>query len=533
MNDRRAIGVFALSLLFLPLAALADPTAGLSDHGEDLYPRDQFELSLHGTLRARAELFDNLDLDRGPTPSGRPLFPVPANDPNGQLLSVIDTRARADLAVYAPFATVAVKVRFALLDDLPVYSTPVLATGNGTYPEPAGAPNQLPAQALRVQRAYAEWLTPVGLITAGRQSSQWGLGMVTGGGDCLDCDHGDAADRIAFVTPIAGHLWALAYDFSSVGPLVSRPDSQTHWVWEPGVPAPSVTFAVMNVRNDASRQRRQRANKATFEYGAFVSHRWQRTDQVSAYFAVPSANVTGTNDVPRGLEATAVDAWARLTTPLLRIEAEGALLTAHLQQSSLIPGVLLRDPIDSLQWGAAVEIEAGTDETLFSGGLNGGVASGDPAPGFGAFPQANVKPVPGELDAPQAYPPADVRVDNFRFNPDYRVDRILFAELIGTVTDAMYFRPHVRAKLYGSPTQHLYAKLAATYTRALYAASTPGNANDLGLELHASLDWVHHQGFDVLAEYAVLFPLAGLSNPVAGLTAQPAQLLRLRIAWVF
>ncbi len=237
--------------------------------------------------------------------------------------------------------------------------------------------------------------------------------------------------------------------------------------------------------------------------------------------------------MPRGLEATAFDAWARLTTPMLRLEAEGALLTAHMQQSSLIPGVLLRDPIDSLQWGAAVELEAGSDDTLFSGGLNGGVASGDPAPGFGAFPQASVKAVPGELDAPQAYPPADVRVDNFRFNPDYRVDRILFAELIGTVTDAMYFRPYLRARLYRSEAAHLFAQVAATYTRALYASSTPGNASDLGLELHASLDWVHRQGFDVLAEYAVLFPFAGLSNPGLSLTAQPAQLFRLRLAWVF
>ena len=508
-------------------------SAQLSDHGEDLHPRDSVDFSIHGLFRARGELFDNFDLDRGVTPSGRPLFAVPSGDPKAQALEVLDARARADLAVYAPFATVAVKVRFALLDDFPVYSTPVLATGNGTWPEPAGAPNQQPAQLLRIQRAYAEWLTPLGLLVAGRQSSQWGLGMVAGGGDCVDCDHGDAADRVAFVTPIAGHLWALAYDFSSVGPLVSRPDAQTHWVWEPGVPAPTVTFAVMNVRNDESRQRRQRANKATLEYGAFVSYRWQNTDQPSAYLSTPNAAIVPSQEVPRGLTATAFDVWARLTTPLLRFEAEGALLTAHLQQSSLIPGVLLRDPIDSLQWGVAAEIEAGTDDTLFSGGLNGGAASGDPAPGFGAFPQANVTAVPGELDAPQAYPPRDVRVDNFRFNPDYRVDRILFAEIIGTVTDAIYLRPHLRARLYGSPSQHLFAQVAATYTRAIDASSTPGGANDLGVELHASLSWVHRRGFDVLAEYAVLFPLAGLSNPAQNLSATPAQLLRLRLAWVF
>ena len=44
-------------------------------------------------------------------------------------------------------------------------------------------------------------------------------------------------------------------------------------------------------------------------------------------------------------------------------------------------------------------------------------------------------------------PPRDRTVDNFRFHPDYRIDRILFREIIGTVTDAVYLRPHARATL--------------------------------------------------------------------------------------
>ena len=41
----------------------------------------------------------------------------------------------------------------------------------------------------------------------------------------------------------------------------------------------------------------------------------------------------------------------------------------------------------------------------------------------------------------------DNRIDNFRFHSDYRVDRILFREIIGTVTDAMYAKPHARLRL--------------------------------------------------------------------------------------
>ena len=60
-------------------------------------------------FRSRAELFWNLDLDRGNTPSGDPLFPVPQADPLSQLLTHGDMRLRTDLAFNvgpsSPFAT--------------------------------------------------------------------------------------------------------------------------------------------------------------------------------------------------------------------------------------------------------------------------------------------------------------------------------------------------------------------------------------------------------------------------------------------
>jgi uncharacterized protein (TIGR04551 family) len=129
--------------------------------------------------------------------------------------------------------------------------------------------------------------------------------------------------------------------------------------------------------------------------------------------------------------------------------------------------------------------------------------------------------------------PRDVRVDNFRFHPDYRVDRILFAEILGTVTDAIYLRPWARFRVFELGSGALTARLAATVSRALYAESTPGGDPWLGVELHPSLGWESADGFDALFEYAVLFPLAGLDNPAQGLSAQPAQLFRLRLAYKF
>ncbi|MBL8957771.1 MAG: TIGR04551 family protein [Myxococcaceae bacterium] len=507
--------------------------SGLMDHGEDLYAREKFEVALNGYLRTRGELLHNLDLDRGTTPSGRGLYATPLGDPNGQLLAVADLRVRTDLAVYAPFAAVAVKLRADLIDDLVMGSTPSLSPGTGTSPTPATSPGQLPTTLFRLKRAYAEALTPLGLLSAGRMGAHWGLGLLANGGDCLDCDRGDAADRIAFVTPVLGHFVAAAYDFTAVGPLSTRQDQIRGLVLEPSANVHSISFALMNPRTPVATERRRRAGRTTVEYGVLASHRWQDQDVPQSYLNVQGTALTSSQVVPRGFRATVFDVWARVTAPMLRVELEGALAFATVAQPSLIPGVLLRDPGTSLQWGGAAEIEVGSPTTRFSGGLYGGVASGDPAPGFGAYPAAGVKPVRGELDAPQADFPRDTRVDNFRFNPDYRVDRILFAEIVGTVTDALYVRPWAQARLVDLGPSSLKLRLSGTYTRALFASSTPGGDENLGLELHGSLRWESRDGFDALLEYAVLFPFAGLSNPAQGLQAQPAQLLRLRLAWVF
>ena len=70
-----------------------------------------------------------------------------------------------------------------------------------------------------VKRAWGEALTPAGTLAVGRMGAHFGLGIAANGGDCEDCDLGDAADRVAFVSPLFGHLVAFAYDIASRGPF--------------------------------------------------------------------------------------------------------------------------------------------------------------------------------------------------------------------------------------------------------------------------------------------------------------------------
>lgn len=524
----------ALAAVLALAAALASSRAsaqGFHDVGEGIRAHqdpDDFSIELDGYLRARGEMLYNLDLDRGPTPSGQLLFAVPLDDAEGQLLYQADMRLRTDLSIYAPGGAIAVHARFDILDNLTIGSTP------DDVPSATVGQRALET-AIRVRRAWAEVLTPFGLLTVGRQANTWGLGMLANGGDCNDCDGGDAADRVAFLSPIAGHLWAVAFDLSATGPLATRASGFRAVDLTPSDDVRTVTLAMLSWLGEAGRRRRHAAGRTTVEYGAYVSYRWQESDTPTSYLPTTRPVIpTSAQVVPRGLEAIAADVWLRIEHRDFRIEFEGALLHSTIESTSLLPGVLLRDSVSGTQLGAALETDFLPREGAFTLGFDVGVASGDSAPGFGAFPRAlQASPRPGDLDGPQATLPYDTTVDNFRFHPDYRIDRILFREIVGRVTDAFYFRPHLRYRFFDEPFGALSLTAFAVASFAVEPASTPGGDRPLGIEVDPGLIYQSREGFVAALEYAVLFPLAGLDNPALGLGATPAQLLRLRLQMLY
>ena len=209
------------------------------------------------------------------------------------------------------------------------------------------------------------------------------------------------------------------------------------------------------------------------------------------------------------------------------------MLLSTIEEASAIPGVSLRDPVKARQFGAAFESDFGSDDGLLSAGLDLGYASGDPAPGMGVSQKLGQRaPKAGDLDGPQANPRRDNRIDNFRFHPDYRIDRILFREILGAVTDAVYARPHARAVITRAASGSLVAHTAVIASTAVEAASTPGGKAPLGVEIDPSLRY-ETQAFLASLDYGVLFPLAGLDNVASGLSARPAQLIRLRLNYLF
>lgn len=521
------VGVAAALTTALTLATAPAQATGFTDVGEDIKAQTETAIKVTGTMRVRGAAFYNLDLDRGPTPSGQLLFPVPVSDPKAQWMSGADLRLRTDISFYAPFASVAVRARLDVPDNLVLGGAP-----DGV---PGGTTTQLPTAALRIKRVYGEALTPLGLLAAGRMGSHWGLGILTNGGDCVDCNSGDAADRIAFITPIGGFIWAASFDFSATGPNRAARDGASAVNLDPSTGVRTATLAFLRWRDERALTRRRKAGKSTFELGAYVAHRWQKNDAPSTYLPLASPVALSPSQVMyRGFTATSVDAWTRISGPWGRIELEGAVLLANVDQASLIPGVLFNKPVKSLQIGLALESEFGAPEDTVTGGLDAGYASGDSAPGFGVRPKVGAAlPRPGDLDGAQVNAPADSRIDNFRFHPDYRIDRILFREIIGTVTDAVYLRPHVRWNIVRVGTSWLSASLAGILSFATFASSTPGGAAPLGFEIDPTLSYGSKDGFGAAIEHAALFPLSGLSNPDLKLNAKPAQLVRLRLSYAF
>jgi uncharacterized protein (TIGR04551 family) len=219
-----------------------------------------------------------------------------------------------------------------------------------------------------------------------------------------------------------------------------------------------------------------------------------------------------------------------VSTATARLEAELAYANAEIAQPSLIPGTEITTPITSNQLAVAIESDVAIGGARF--GVDGGYASGDDAPGFGAFPKpGDLAPLPGALDGAQASPPRDRTVDNFRFHPDYHVDQILFREIIGTVTDAVYVRPHARTALTTIGTGRLELGTAVIASWAVEPTSTPSGQRALGIEIDPELRYASSDGFAATVDYGLLLPGAAFDS--TSTKARPAQVLRARVAFVF
>ncbi len=538
--------VIRASILFAAVLSAHSSFAQVEDAAdEEKSPREraaQFKdlrFTMHGYLRVRADVFNDLDLSRGSTPStGQPIFPTSAASGSHNIAS-LDMRLRLE-----PELKIGQAVRFYaridVLDNVGWGSTPDVlpsttaqsyAVGNAS--SPSGGINSV-NDAIRVKRVWGEVTLPFGFLSAGRMGGlvSWGTGFFVNNGACISCDNGDGGDRIALTVPLANHFFTLLYELSASGPQVPLGFGQSANA-ESRSNVHTLAFAMARYNSPEAQRRTLEASRALVQYGVLLAYRWQDLD-APAWVQPGGLTVAfGPKDfVQRGLKSFSGDLWFLFHEGGWRWEIEAATVLGKIDDSSSIPGISLRTPTVVRQWGGVTSLAYQFRKIPLRLRFELGVASGDDAPGFGVkFVNGQTTTRKGDVDGPQFRPPVDNNIDNFAFHPDYHVDLVLWRRIIGRVTDAVYIKPTIRVGPFGNAQHHVNFELSLIDSTSLFASTPPGQQQRLGDEIDLSLRYRLELGFEALVSYGVFIPGAGFNNLQLGLDARPAQVFEAILAY--
>ncbi|HVE87761.1 MAG TPA: TIGR04551 family protein, partial [Myxococcales bacterium] len=493
-------------------------------------------LTMDGYFRVRPDLFHNFDLRRTADPAGFTLFPASPASSLEHTIAGVNMRVRLE-----PTINVSEQVRLRLqidgLDNVVMGSTPDYAFSRSERADiPLLSESQVPPvsglnavkDSITLKRVFGEVKTPVGMFRFGRMGSQWGLGMVHNDGSCFDCDFGDTVDRIMLVAqpPWLPDIYvAPMIDFNVEGPTSTR-------FGELGQPVDlsqsddAHSYVLVIAKRDTDQQTRSKleSGQAILNGGVHFTYRTQHADPIKWFnsaFTTEGGDNTSTTDfgyTVRNSWLVIPDLWGKYEQKAFRIEVEAAARIGSVGSASGLHGLPdTQTPLSILEMGAVAQGEYRLMDGKLK--LRGelGWASGDKSPGMGANPGRSDKnntafpgfPQVGDIDGPQWRCPTtggcnapdsgqDPNIRNFTFNRDYRIDLILWRELIGTITDAIYAKPSLDYEL----ADGLHLQGALIYSRAVYAESTPafdptGSSNDpgLGVEIDGGLSYETEDGF--------------------------------------
>ncbi len=436
-----------------------------------------------------------------------------------------------------------VKTTFDIMDNYVLGSSPDYAgyLKRPDVPLSAFATSATPGT-IAIKEAYAEWKTMLGLIRVGRQSSQWGLGILSGGssgtgwdgsrptesyggarmpweGSGYNSDYGTYVDRVAFLTKAWGTYVTVFWDYANKGFLGVDPTRVDGQVRDLGNADDVTQFGVAIFQKPLSpedvaerRKRLQDDLGQVFDWGIYGLYRTQANDIASSVPAsqLTLADATKANNpagqlVPRGAKAMIGDFWARYENRMafsrrLVVEGEFAGIYGHIDDTSLQASTSASDlkPRDLQMWGFALK-SAFQNEGI-GVYFDVGAASGDDTRCFGVYGAGNCSIAKANGDP-------NTTLTAFKFHKDYRVDSLLFSEVIGAVTNAVYVKPTFSINAYPWYAQQLLGlNLSALYARAVSAEGTPGNNAALGTELEAKGFFGQKGLFQTSIAFSYLFP---------------------------
>lgn len=371
---------------------------------------------------------------------------------------------------------------------------------------------------INVKEAYAEWKMMLGLLRVGRQASHWGLGIVANGGagdgwdlgrpttstggprrtwegNGYDNDYGNFADRVAFLTkiPKANLYVSLFYDYVANG-LTALDATRYDGVVRDMDGSDDVRqygFAIFQrpltqADADKRRTRLEDERKPGFDWGINYLYRTQDLD-IAGTKNPANLDVTQSGDqklMVRNARAHIADIslrYERRFSPLRRFVIEGELATilGSIEDTNTEPGQVVKNRTLQM-WGGAIK-SAFQDEGM-GYFLDLGIASGDDTGCFG------VTPPPWQADCSLATVTgkANTTVSGMKFNRGFRVDSLLFRDVIGGVTNAIYAKPTVSINAYPwTQPEMLGLDLSVLAASAVDPKGTPSGEGFLGTEFGA------------------------------------------------
>lgn len=447
-------------------------------------------------------------------------------------------------------------------------------TLTGTQIPPTAGVNSF-QDSITVKSAFLEWdltfdsnPTPdsfsLGTLTLGRFAYDWGLGMVWSAGDfdrydttlttmqrlrALDADGANYVDRITWKRQFDGFKLMAGYGMLSSGPTayVMHDESLRPYDIEEDDDIRQFELAIYSRpegRNEFIKRRKDLyTGKPMLDWGLYVTYR----NQKSATYLCDSSSPAGSdlnceatevdlkgenqgvddyvdsyNDlllVKRDAWVVTPDLWARLdwrpdpkTRIYLGFEAAmtlgriGNLPNSEVKQSALTwDDIQSGTELDLLTYGMALESNFTIGAVSF--GLDWGMASGDTG-------ETAVFSNPGMKSSCAGNPwGCDSTLSKFAFNRNYNVDLLMYKEVIGTVTNATYFRPHFDFDVIPTEDNALGGAIQALYSMTMEPGGYPGDSRNLGLEFDFHAFYEEAGRFMVTAGFGLFFPFAALDRP--------------------
>ncbi len=503
--------------------------------------KKQFRLiELDGYLRTRSSWYRKFDLGFQDEGSGSS-FPEALSCQNdasaevegscGGSVAFADMRLRVSPTINLT-EQIAVKVDLDVFDNMVMGSNPKNSGVDGS-PRPSSTPytgasdgQGFTSDAIRVKRAWAEVQTAIGLFKFGRMPTHWGLGVNENAGYidpfhdnamCLDCDFGDQVDRMYFSRGIPGTdlTGGIARDFGAAGltsdttgqyPFrgqgfdLENADDMVQWV-----------FILARQDDPATWRKRLDAGETAINWGLYATRRTYDRDLVASTEENPLSPAGRL--VPREGNLWIPDVWLRLGSGKLNFELEGVLQVGSVEDLGDVSSPLAGVDQSVFGYGGVARLDVLLSDDELKLGLEVGHASGDQWEGDKPAQThwADKPHLPVESDGLVCTTGrCDDTISNFFFDPDFHVDLILFRRLIGTVTNATYFKPNLAYDI----SDRFRLKVATVISFANVPVSTPGNGTMYGVELDGDLGYHNDdEGFFAGVQYGVLFPMGALDHP--------------------